>query len=307
MINWFKKLFSKPRVADQPKATGVLRKVFNLLTQQTLTSELAEKIETLLLEADVGTVVTEEILQQLTLFYKNHSTPTPQQIEAELKKIIITKLEFVQKPFQLEVGATNVIVVVGVNGVGKTTTIGKLSYYFSQKKLQVILAAGDTFRAAATNQLQQWGDFNNVEVISRGEGVDGASVIYDAICTAVANKKDVVLADTSGRMGNKKNLMLELEKVTRVAQKALGKKVQHCLLVLDVSTGQNSIEQVKQFSNIIPISGLVLTKFDGSAKGGILLALAGQFSLPVYFLGIGEGREQLICFDPEYVYQSIVQ
>ena len=310
MINWFKSLFKTKQVVAEPRLNqsqekGVLAKVINILKISSISAEVEEQIEDLLLQADVGIKATAEILTELKLFFKENKDIS--QIENYLKSIIIDRLSKIQAEFQLTAKQTNLILVVGVNGVGKTTTIGKLTNYFKKQNKSIMLAAGDTFRAAAVEQLIAWGQTNKVEVVSQSTGSDSAAVIYDAISSAKSKNKDIIIADTSGRMGAKQNLMQELKKIQQVASKALGKSIDHCLLVLDAGTGQNSIEQVRQFFNIIPITGIILTKVDGSAKAGVILALAAEFDLPIFFIGVGEQKHQLLKYDPEYIYQSIMK
>jgi fused signal recognition particle receptor len=189
--------------------------------------------------------------------------------------------------------------MVGVNGVGKTTTIGKLAKQFQAEGKSVMLAAGDTFRAAAVEQLQVWGERNNVPVVAQHTGADSASVIYDAIESAKAKGVDVVIADTAGRLQNKANLMEELRKIVRVMQKVDGSAPHEIMLTLDAGTGQNAISQAKLFSDVAPLTGITLTKLDGTAKGGVIFALADQFQIPIRYIGVGEGIDDLRPFETQ--------
>jgi len=306
MFEFFKKLFQRSNKNKPKNKASSFRKIVTLLANQQMSEQVHDEIESLLLQADVGVKTTSAIIAELQQYIYQNSKPTDSEIHNELKRIVKLRLQKLQQPFTLKQGQTNVIMMVGINGVGKTTTIGKLCAHLKQQGLSILLAAGDTFRAAAVEQLQNWGQRNDVKVISQTQNADSAAVVFDAIASAKAKNIDVVIADTSGRLGNKVNLMQQMEKIHRVAEKALEQKLQHCLLVLDATLGQNTLEQVKQFCSIIPVSGIVMTKLDGSSKGGILLALAEQFQLPVFFIGVGEKLHQLQEFDPELVCQTIL-
>ena len=214
-----------------------------------------------------------------------------------LKDLLLAKLAPCEVPLNTELAAgPHVTLVVGVNGVGKTTTIGKIASYLKQQGKSVILAAGDTFRAAAVEQLQAWGDRNQVPVVAQHTGADSASVIFDAIQAASSRNVDTVIADTAGRLHNKSNLMEELEKVKRVAGKLDSNAPHEVLLVLDAATGQNAVVQMAQFHQTVGVTGIALTKLDGTAKGGVIFALAEQFNVPIRFIGVGEGQNDLQPF-----------
>jgi fused signal recognition particle receptor len=214
-----------------------------------------------------------------------------------LKEEMTDILAHVEQPLQIDSSKTPyVILMVGVNGVGKTTTIGKLAKQFQSEGKSVMLAAGDTFRAAAVEQLQVWGERNNVPVVAQHTGADSASVIYDAIESAKARGVDVVIADTAGRLQNKSNLMEELRKIVRVMKKVDESAPHEIMLTLDAGTGQNAISQAKLFSDVAPITGITLTKLDGTAKGGVIFAIADQFGIPIRYIGVGEGIEDLRPF-----------
>ncbi len=209
-------------------------------------------------------------------------------------------LSKVEQPLEIDSNKTPyVILMVGVNGVGKTTTIGKLAKQFQTQGKKVMLAAGDTFRAAAVEQLQVWGERNNVPVIAQHTGADSASVIYDAIEAAKARGVDVVIADTAGRLQNKANLMEELRKIVRVMKKIDDSAPHEIMLTLDAGTGQNAISQAKLFSDVAPLTGITLTKLDGTAKGGVIFAIADQFGIPIRYIGVGEGIEDLRPFETQ--------
>lgn len=254
--------------------------------------EILEELETHLIMADAGIEATEEIMQALR---KNCRDKT--QLFDQLQQILTAKL--LPHEQSLDIDSTSgpvVILVIGVNGAGKTTTIGKLAHRYQQSGHKVMLAAGDTFRAAAVEQLQAWGERNNVPVIAQAAGADSASVVYDALEAARARDIDILIADTAGRLHNKANLMNELVKIKRVLSKLDSNAPHETLLVLDAGTGQNAISQTATFHEAIGLTGLALTKLDGTAKGGVLFALARQFDLPVRFIGVGEQKDDLRDF-----------
>jgi len=258
---------------------------------------LLEELETLLLMADVGIDATATILAEITARLNRKELKDSDALHIALKEILTAKLQPCEVP--LDLSATQqpyVVLVIGVNGVGKTTTIGKIASRLQQQGKSVMLAAGDTFRAAAVEQLQVWGERNNVPVIAQHTGADSASVIFDGIQAAKSRGAEVILADTAGRLHNKGNLMAELEKVKRVAGKLDDAAPHEVLLVLDAGTGQNAMAQMAEFNDAIGVTGIVLTKLDGTAKGGIIFALADKFSVPIRFIGVGEAQEDLQPF-----------
>jgi fused signal recognition particle receptor len=268
-----------------------------VLGKKEIDDELLEDLEAQLLSADVGFDATTKIIDTLTLSVKRKELTDGDALYSALQKQLRQLLEPVEKP--LIAAALNqpfVILVVGVNGVGKTTTIGKLAKRFQSEGKQVMLAAGDTFRAAAVEQLQIWGERNQVQVVAQHTGADSASVIYDAIASAQAKKIDVLIADTAGRLHNKNHLMDELAKVKRVMAKLDVAAPHEVLLVLDAGTGQNAVNQTQQFIDAAGVTGIALTKLDGTAKGGVIFALSERFGLPVRFIGIGEGIDDLQPF-----------
>ncbi|MGB0466877.1 MAG: signal recognition particle-docking protein FtsY [Pontibacterium sp.] len=259
--------------------------------------DLLEEIETLLLTSDVGVEATSEIIGRLTDKVERKLLNDAPALQAALKEELASLLNDVDEPLQVETrDGPFVILMVGVNGVGKTTTIGKLSKRFQAQGKSVMLAAGDTFRAAAVEQLQVWGDRNDVPVVAQHTGADSASVIYDALQSAQAKNIDVLIADTAGRLQNKDHLMQELEKVVRVMKKLAPDAPHEVMLVLDAGTGQNALSQAKHFRDSVGVSGITLTKLDGTAKGGVIFAIAKQMELPIRFIGVGEQIDDLRPF-----------
>ncbi|USZ50421.1 signal recognition particle-docking protein FtsY [Halomonas sp. DN3] len=263
--------------------------------------ELIEDIETQLLMADVGIEATSEIIEALTDRVSRKELKDPEALYRALQQELAAMLGEVSQPLSLETadGGPFVILVVGVNGVGKTTTIGKLTQRFQREGKSVMLAAGDTFRAAAVEQLKVWGERNSVPVVAQHTGADSASVIYDAVAAARARGVDVLIADTAGRLHNKSHLMEELKKVHRVMGKLDAQAPHEVMLVLDAGTGQNALSQAATFNEAVPVSGITLTKLDGTAKGGVIFALAKQLKTPIRFIGVGESLDDLRPFKAE--------
>ncbi|TVS15721.1 MAG: signal recognition particle-docking protein FtsY [Gammaproteobacteria bacterium] len=271
-----------------------------LLGQKVVDEALLEDLETQLLLADVGVEATSDIVSALSARVARRQLNDPQALLEALREELSAMLLKRSRPFDIPATPRPfVILVVGVNGVGKTTTIGKLARRFKDAGLAPMLAAGDTFRAAAVEQLQIWGQRNDVPVIAQGEGADSASVIFDALSAARSRGADVVLADTAGRLHNKQHLMDELAKVGRVMKRFDPEAPHAVLLVLDAGTGQNALAQAREFGQAVNLTGVVLTKLDGTAKGGIVFAISRQTGLPVQFIGVGEGVEDLRPFEPE--------
>jgi fused signal recognition particle receptor len=271
-----------------------------VMGRKAIDADLLDDIEMQLLTADVGIEATDQVISSLTAKMKrkqlNDADALMTQLRGELRAILDPctaplTISSDHKPF--------VILVVGVNGVGKTTTIGKLAKRYLGENRRVMLAAGDTFRAAAVEQLQVWGERNNVPVIAQATGSDSASVIYDAYQSAKARGMDVLIADTAGRLHNKSNLMQELEKIVRVLRKQDETLPHEVMLVLDATTGQNALSQAKHFNDAVNLSGITLTKLDGTAKGGVVFAIAKTMQLPIRFIGVGEQAEDLRPFDAD--------
>lgn len=278
------------------------------LGKKAIDDDLLDEIETRLLTADVGVEATTAIVQNLTKRVARKELADSEALYKALQEELAGLLRPVEQPLAIESGKQPyVILVVGVNGVGKTTTIGKLAKKLQLEGKKVMLAAGDTFRAAAVEQLQVWGERNNIAVIAQHTGADSASVIFDAVQAAKARGIDVLIADTAGRLHTKDNLMEELKKVRRVIGKLDETAPHEVLLVLDAGTGQNAINQAKQFNNAVALTGLALTKLDGTAKGGVIFALAKQFGLPIRYIGVGEGIDDLRTFEADAFVRALFE
>lgn len=279
--------------------------IATVFTGTRIDDDLYEELETALLMADTGVKATEHLLQDLKRRVKEAKATEPSQVKSLLAEAIADLLMPLQK--KLEVGAhqPTVIMVAGVNGAGKTTSIGKLTKHLADADLSVLLAAADTFRAAAREQLAVWADRNTVEIVSQ-EGGDPAAVSFDAVSAGRARGRDVVLVDTAGRLPTQVHLMEELKKIKRVLQKAEATAPHEVLLVIDGNTGQNALAQVKAFDETLGLTGLIVTKLDGTAKGGVLCAIAREKPIPVYFIGVGEKLEDLETFDANEFAQALL-
>ena len=264
-----------------------------------------ENLETLLLSSDVGVTASQRIISDLRGRIRKDTLMSQDLLNNELKESMINLLEIVEKPLCVSNKSPYVILIIGANGAGKTTTCGKLAKFFKSMGRSVMLASGDTFRAAATSQLDFWGEKIGVPVVSQGHGADSASVIYDAFTAAKSRDLDVLIADTAGRLQNKTGLMEELKKIKRVISKIDDSAPHEVLLVLDSGVGQNAIDQVRIFNEMIGVSGLVLTKLDGTAKGGVVFSLAHDFKIPIRFIGLGEQEDQLKIFNAKQFVEGI--
>ncbi|GMU46955.1 MAG: hypothetical protein AMXMBFR26_17370 [Porticoccaceae bacterium] len=301
--------------APEPARRGLFRRALArtgaglgalLLGRKAIDAELYEELETQLLLADVGVETCGEVIAELTARVKRRDLKDAAALREELRALLVERLRPCQQVLPVPPGKPQVILVIGVNGVGKTTTIGKLAHRLRQQGRTLLLAAGDTFRAAAVEQLQVWGERNGVPVVAQGSGADSASVIFDAIQSARARALDVVIADTAGRLHTKDNLMAELAKVRRVMAKLDPDAPHETLLVLDAGTGQNAVAQMRQFGAAVPVTGIVLTKLDGTAKGGVIFALCREFGVPIRFVGLGEGVGDLQEFDAELFVEGLL-
>ena len=270
-----------------------------------LDESLIENLETLLLSSDVGVTASQRIISDLKRRVRKDTLMSQDLLSNELKESMINLLEIVEKPLSVSNESPYVILIIGANGAGKTTTCGKLAKFFKSMGRSVMLASGDTFRAAATSQLDFWGEKIGVPVVSQGHGADSASVIYDAFTAARSRDLDVLIADTAGRLQNKTGLMEELKKIKRVISKIDNSAPHEVLLVLDSGVGQNAIDQVRIFNEMIGVSGLVLTKLDGTAKGGVVFSLAHDFKIPIRFIGLGEKEDQLKIFNAKQFVEGI--
>jgi fused signal recognition particle receptor len=293
-LRWFARL--KHGLAKTSSSLGEgMASLF--LGKKEIDDELHEELETRLLLADVGMEATTAIMGNLTRRVARKELADSGALYQALQVEMADLLRPIEQPLQVPEGKKPyVILVVGVNGAGKTTTIGKMAARLQKEGKKVMLAAGDTFRAAAVEQLQVWGERNKIPVIAQHTGADSASVIFDAVQAAQSRGMDVLIADTAGRLHTKDNLMEELRKVARVMSKLDGNAPHEVLLVLDAGTGQNAINQTRQFNETIPLTGLALTKLDGTAKGGVIFALAKHFEIPVRYIGVGEGIDDLRDF-----------
>lgn len=281
---------------------AVSSSIDNLLNGKAkIDDDLYDELEEILISADVGVETTVNIIDELRDYIADNHIRDPKLIKENLINILKEKLvsQNTNNDLKFEEGKPLVILVIGVNGVGKTTTIGKLAHNIKKEGKTLTLAAGDTFRAAAIQQLQEWADRAGVELISHQEGADPASVVFDAISSNKSKNRDCLIIDTAGRLHNKKNLMAELEKINRIIDKQYPEASRETLLVLDATTGQNAIHQAKEFNKVTDISGIALTKMDGTAKGGVVFPLQVEHQIPVKYIGIGEAIDNLEKFDPE--------
>ena len=287
---------------------GITEKVDMILkSYKKVEEELFEELEEVLITADVGVNTSMAIIEELRQKVKERKINDVSQVRDLLKEVLIDVLTQ-GEPSKLNIESSpSIILVVGVNGVGKTTTIGKLSSRLKSEGKKVLIAAGDTFRAAAIEQLQEWGNRAGVDVISHQEGSDPAAVIYDGIQAAKARKADVLICDTAGRLHNKKNLMNELNKIFRVVEREYPEAQKEVLLVVDATTGQNAVSQAKVFKEACDITGIVLTKLDGTAKGGVVLAVQSELNVPVKLVGVGEKITDLQDFDPVSFVEAIFE
>ena len=267
-----------------------------ILMRPEVDEDMLEELEEALITSDIGMDTTEKIIRRLRDDVKRMNIRQPEGVKGQIKNII-SELMDKGEAHKLSDKSPLIILVVGVNGSGKTTSIAKIAYRLQKEGKSVLFAAADTLRAAASEQLQIWGERLGVGVIKHKEGADPAAVIFDAVHAAKARETDVLICDTAGRLQNKKNLMAELEKMYRVIEREYPEAERECLLVLDAATGKNAVSQAKEFSQVAQITGIVLTKLDGTAKGGIVITIADMFDIPVKFIGAGEGMEDLEPFD----------
>ena len=269
-----------------------------LMMRAEVDEDLMDELEEIIITSDIGMDTTMRIMEQLREKIKNNNIINPEGVKDALKTILIGLVDKGERQ-ELCQESPLVILVIGINGGGKTTSIGKLAHRLKKEGKTVMLGAADTFRAAAAEQLAIWGERNNINVVKHQEGADPSAVIFDAIQSAKAKKIDVLICDTAGRLQNKKNLMNELEKMNKVISREYPEAARETLLVLDATTGKNAVSQAKEFGDVADITGIVLTKLDGTAKGGIAITIADEFDMPVKFIGVGEGMEDMEAFDPE--------
>ena len=291
----------KSRMAKTKESfSGSINNLFSAFNK--VDEELLEELLDTLIMADVGLNTAEYIIEELRNSIKKKRITEPEKVKDELKEILIKILDVSNE----KISKNSVIMVVGVNGVGKTTTIGKLINYFTRNRYKVIACAADTFRAAAVEQLEQWVNKSGVSLVKKEEGTDPASVIFDATVKFKEDKSDVLICDTAGRLHNKKNLMDELSKMNRIIERELNNSNKEVLLVLDATTGQNGVMQAKAFSEITGVTGIVVTKLDGTAKGGVIFSIVRELNVPVKFIGVGEGIDDLDEFNAKEFVDSII-
>ncbi len=295
-MNIFAKFFNGLK-----KTKNMIAEKLSRIFHGELDADFYEELEYVLISSDIGAQATEEIIENIKKVAKKQKIRTEEDLKKALRDVMIELIDIDNTPQKFPV----VITMVGVNGVGKTTTIGKLAYNFKSDKKSVLLVAGDTFRAAASDQLNEWAKRVGVRIVKYNEGADPGAVVFDGISSGKAKGDDVILVDTAGRLHNKDNLMEELKKINRVIDREwTGNKQTY--LVIDATTGQNAITQVKAFNEFVHIDGIVLTKLDGSAKGGIVFAIAKELGVPVKYVGLGEGKEDLQPFDARAFVENII-
>lgn len=295
--------FSKLKEGLKKTKDNIGKKIFAAFSGRALDDDFYEELEEAMLTADMGVTATEQILDEFKdEVYREKITDT-EKAKNLLKRIMVDSISYDIPDYDYPL----VILLAGVNGVGKTTAIGKLANYFKSIGKSVVVAAADTFRAAASDQLEVWADRANVRIIKHKEGSDPASVVFDAISSAKARGDDVILVDTAGRLHNKKNLMDELKKIHKVIIRELPNADYRSYIVLDATTGQNALSQVEIFSEAIDIDGIILTKLDGTAKGGVVMAISAEQEIPVVFVSVGEKIDDLLPFDPEEFVDAIFE
>ena len=296
----------KDRLATPKK--GFFSKLKEMFLGKTIDDELYEELEELLIQSDIGMDMTMEIVADLEKQVAQKRLKASQDVYEELKELLKDKLVYnTEENTKLDIqdGKLNIILVVGVNGVGKTTSIGKIAKKLKDEGKKVIIGAGDTFRAAAIEQIEEWGKRTGVEVVKQSHGSDPAAVIFDTVKTAKNRNFDVAILDTAGRLHNKRDLMKELEKINKIIKEQSGNDKFETLLVIDSTTGQNGLEQAKIFNEIVDLTGIILTKFDGTAKGGIIFPITNELKKPIKFIGVGEGIEDLRKFDSKEFVEAI--
>ena len=295
--------FSKIKEVFKKTKTAWNNKMSELLSHGELNNEFYDELEEILISSDVGANCSLEIVERLRARAVKQKLRNQEDVKQALREVLAEILTQNELP---EVSYPLIYMVVGVNGVGKTTTIGKLAHFYKERGHNVLLVAGDTFRAAASEQLDIWAEKNNVKIIKNAQGADPASVVYDGICSAKARNNDVVIIDTAGRLHNKVNLMEELKKINKIVNNNWSDACYQKLLVLDATTGQNALSQVEYFDEAIDLDGIVLTKIDGTAKGGVVLAIAQDYNTPVVFVGTGEKIDDLEEFDADEFAEAII-
>ena len=289
-------IFKKIANALKKTRESVARKIDSLLSHGELDDDFFDDLTDILISCDIGVRTSMDLVDELRVRARKNKIRTGEGVREELKNIL--KEDFASLN-QIEIEYPAIITIIGVNGVGKTTTIGKMAKYFKNNHKDVTMVAGDTFRAAASNQLNEWAERTKCRIIKHAEGADAAAVVFDGITSAKAKGTDVLLVDTAGRLHTKTNLMEELKKIEKVIAREYPQAHKYNFIVLDATTGQNALSQISSFREFVQIDGIVLTKLDGTAKGGVVVAIEKDHSLPVVFVGTGEGVDDLELFDPD--------
>ena len=301
-------LLERLKSGVQKTRAGLVTRLEDMLQgAKEIDADLLDELEFTLISADIGVQTTEEILDRIKERVDRHLVGDAGELEGLIREHLLEILQGSERPIARVAEPPAVILVVGVNGSGKTTTIGKLAHRFKAEERSVLLCAADTFRAAAIEQLEIWGQRTNTEVIRQKQGADPSAVLFDALQSARARKTDYVIVDTAGRLQTKTNLMAELEKMRRTASRVIPDAPHEVLLVLDATTGQNGLEQARKFTETSGVTGIALTKLDGTAKGGIVIAIARELNIPIRYVGIGEKADDLLPFDPEKFIASLFE
>jgi fused signal recognition particle receptor len=303
----------EPTLLDRLKAgiektrAGLVDRLDDLSGRREIDADVLDELEYALITADIGVKTTTEIIDQVRLRVDRKLINDPSELKSLIREHLLNVLQENESPMPHVTEPPAVVMVVGVNGAGKTTTIGKLANRYRGEGRGVLLCAADTFRAAAIEQLEVWGTRTGTEVIRQQQGTDPSAVLFNALQAAKARKVDYVIVDTAGRLHTKDNLMAELEKMRRTSRKVIPEAPHEVLLVIDATTGQNGLEQARRFTETSGVTGIVLTKLDGTAKGGVVIAISRELRLPIRFVGVGEKVDDLLPFDPELFVQSLFQ
>jgi fused signal recognition particle receptor len=301
-------LLDRLKAGIQKTRAGLVERVEDLVQgKKQIDADLLEELEYTLISADIGVRTATEVLERIRQRVDRKMVNDAAELKGLIREHLLEVLQAVERPVPTVTDPPAVVMVVGVNGAGKTTSIGKLTNRFKSDGHSVLLCAADTFRAAAIEQLEVWGQRTSTEVIRQNQGADPSAVLFDALQSAKARKVDYVIVDTAGRLHTKENLMLELEKMRRTAQRVIPSAPHEVLLVLDGTTGQNGLEQARKFTEASGVTGIILTKLDGTAKGGVVIAIARELNLPIRYIGVGEKIDDLLPFDPEQFVSSLFE
>lgn len=301
-------LLDRLKAGIQKTRAGLVERVEDIVQgKKQIDADLLEELEYTLISADIGVRTATEVLERIRQRVDRKLVNDAAELKGLIREHLLEVLQAVERPVPTVTDPPAVVMVVGVNGAGKTTSIGKLTNRFKSDGHSVLLCAADTFRAAAIEQLEVWGQRTSTEVIRQNQGADPSAVLFDALQSAKARKVDYVIVDTAGRLHTKENLMLELEKMRRTAQRVIPSAPHEVLLVLDGTTGQNGLEQARKFTEASGVTGIILTKLDGTAKGGVVIAIARELNLPIRYIGVGEKIDDLLPFDPEQFVSSLFE